>query len=87
MASQRVFVTPYTEMVDQLRTNFKSGITTSKQYRIDQLKKLQRLYEECEKDLIEALKQDLGKPDAEALNFEIDFNKKFVKTTLASMEK
>ena len=77
----------YKEVVEKLRTNFKSGITTSTQYRIEQLKRLKRLYDESENELVEALKHDLGKPSAEAINFEIDFNKLFVRNALASLEK
>ena len=77
----------YQELVENLRTNFNSGITTTKQYRIEQLKKLIRLLEEGENELAAALKEDLGKPSAEAVNFEIDLTKTATKTTLASFEK
>ena len=77
----------YQELVENLRTNFNSGITTTKQYRIEQLKNLIRLLEEGENELAAALKEDLGKPSAEAVNFEIDLTKTATKTTLASFEK
>ena len=77
----------YQELVENLRTNFNSGITTTKQYRTEQLKKLIRLLEEGENELAAALKEDLGKPSAEAVNFEIDLTKTATKTTLASFEK
>ena len=45
------------------------------------------MYEEGEDELIAALKEDLGKPATEALIFEIDFNKNFVKLAIAEMDK
>ena len=77
----------YTEIIENLRGTFKSGITKNVKYRKTQLENLIRLYNEGEDELITALKEDLGKPETEALMFEIDFNKNFVKTVLASMDK
>jgi len=73
-------------MVENLRGNFKSGITKSREYRIGQLKKLMEMYEEGEDELVAALKEDLGKPSTEALMFEVDFNKNFVKHAIASLD-
>ena len=77
----------YGEIVEALRFNFKSGITKSREYRLKQLKNLSKMYEEGEDELIAALKEDLGKPATEALIFEIDFNKNFVKLAIAEMDK
>ena len=74
-------------LVENLRTNFNSGITATKEYRTQQLKNLIRLLQEGENELAAALKDDLGKPSAEAVNFEIDLTKTATKTTLASFEK
>ena len=76
----------YKELVEDLRFNFKSGITKSRDYRLNQLKNLMKMYEEGEDELIEALKEDLGKPATESLIFEIDFNKNFIKLAIASMD-
>ena len=51
------------------------------------MENLIKMYEEGEDELVAALKEDLGKPTTEALMFEIDFNKNFVKTVIASMDK
>jgi len=74
-------------LIENLRGNFKSGITKSRAYRLAQLKKLMKMYEEGEDELVAALKEDLGKPSTEALMFEIDFNKDFVKHAIASLDK
>ena len=74
-------------LVENLRSNFKSGITKSREYRLKQLQNLMKMYEEGENELVAALKQDLGKPSAEALMFEIDFNKNFVKHAISNLDK
>ena len=73
-------------LVENLRSNFKSGITKSREYRLKQLNNLMKMYEEGENDLVAALKEDLGKPSAEALMFEIDFNKNFIIHAIASLD-
>ena len=77
----------YSEIIENLRGTFKSGITKSVKYRKNQLENLIKMYTEGEDELVTALKEDLGKPETEALMLEIDFNKNFVKTVLASMDK
>ena len=77
----------YSSVIENLRGTFKSGITKSVNYRKTQLQNLIKMYEEGEDELVTALKEDLGKPTTEALMFEIDFNKNFVKTVLSSMDK
>merc|ERR1712223_2162622 len=77
----------YTMLIENLRKNFKSGITKTKEYRLAQLKNLMKMYEEGESELIAALKEDLGKPTAEAMMYEVDFNKNFVKHTIAALGK
>ena len=72
-------------LIENLRKNFKSGITKSKECRLAQLKNLMKMYEEGESELIAALKEDLGKPTAEAMMYEVDFNKNFVKHTIAAL--
>lgn len=77
----------YKAMVETLRSNFKEGITLSRQYRLKQLNALMKMYEEGEDELVAALKEDLSKPNAESLMFEIEFNKDFIKTAIDSMER
>ena len=74
------------QMVEDLRANFKSGITLGRDYRIKQLKNLMKMYEEGEDEFVTALKEDLGKPAAEALMYEVNFNKDFIRTTIDSMD-
>lgn len=76
------------EMVlERLRSTFASGKTKKLEYRKEQLKNLLKMYQEGEQELIEALKQDLGKPTCEAINLEIDFNKNVVKGTLQALDR
>jgi len=77
----------YHELVETLRSNFKSGITSSRQYRINQVNNFKKMLEEGESDLVEALKKDLSKPSAEAINFEIDFIKNVIKSTMANFDR
>ena len=44
------------------------------------------IFKGCD-ELVEALKKDLCKPTAEAINFEIDLTKNAVKSTLSAFEK
>lgn len=77
----------YGKLVEDLRATFKSGTTKSREYRLQQLKSLKKLYEEGETELVNALKEDLGKPFTEAVVYEIEFNKNFVISAIASMDK
>ena len=77
----------YGKLVEDLRATFKSGTTKSREYRLQQLKSLKKLYEAGETELVNALKEDLGKPFTEAVVYEIEFNKNFVISAIASMDK
>ena len=83
----KTIMASYHELVETLRSNFKSGITSSRQYRINQVNNFKKMLEEGEADLVEALKKDLSKPSAEAINFEIDFIKNVIKSTMANFDR
>lgn len=54
------------EIVDKQRKYFKTGVTLDIEFRKSQLKKLKKAMIDYEKYIIEALKSDLGRSDAEA---------------------
>lgn len=54
------------EIVDKQRKYFKTGFTLDIDFRKSQLKKLKKAMIDYEKDIIEALKSDLGRSDVEA---------------------
>jgi aldehyde dehydrogenase (NAD+) len=54
------------EIVDKQRKYFKTGATLDIDFRKSQLKKLKKAMIDYEKDIIEALKSDLGRSDVEA---------------------
>ena len=83
----KTIMASYHELVETLRSNFKSGITSSRQYRINQVNNFKKMLEEGEADLVEALKKDLSKPSAEAINFEIDFIKNVINSTMANFDR
>jgi len=60
-----------TNLVQQLRENFNSGITRPLNYRRQQLTGIIRLLKEHEQEIKTALYQDVGKPDIEAFGAEI----------------
>ncbi len=55
----------------ELRTHFKQGLTRPLQYRQQQLTGLAHFLKEYEKEILDALHQDIGKPAAEALAMEV----------------
>jgi aldehyde dehydrogenase (NAD+) len=76
--------------VNDLKLQFDSGVTRPLTYRQQQLEGLQRFIRECEKDIITALHDDLGKPRAEAILMEIAAaanELKFIRKHLASWMK
>jgi aldehyde dehydrogenase (NAD+) len=58
-----------------LRTTFESGRTRSYEWRDAQLSGLRRFLEECEDELVEALRADLGRPTMEAFAADIGHTK------------
>ena len=57
----------YPAQLDALRSTFESGRTRSADWRAEQLAALDRLLDEQEEAILEALKADLGKPAQESL--------------------
>ena len=53
-------------MVEELRASFGSGKTRSYEWRVSQLKKLEKVTEYHEAEIIEALRSDLSKPEFES---------------------
>ncbi|XP_077590838.1 aldehyde dehydrogenase family 3 member B1 isoform X2 [Stigmatopora nigra] len=60
------------EVVNRLRTTFRSGITVSEQFRRVQLSNLKSMIQENEEDILKALHKDLYKPKFEAMIAEVD---------------
>lgn len=58
--------------INRLRQNYKSGITRPLAYRQRQLAGLSKFLKECEKEILDALYEDLGKPAFEAFSGDID---------------
>jgi aldehyde dehydrogenase (NAD+) len=64
---------PQGELLERLRTTYRSGTTRTYAWRSAQLKQLLRMLEECESEIVEALAQDGGKPVFEAYSGEVSF--------------
>lgn len=58
-------------LVRELRTIFNSGRTKSYDWRISQLRGIEMMMEEREKDVVEALHMDLSKPELETIIAEV----------------
>uniref|UniRef100_A0A8C6U6U1 Aldehyde dehydrogenase 3 family, member B1 n=1 Tax=Neogobius melanostomus TaxID=47308 RepID=A0A8C6U6U1_9GOBI len=56
----------HSEVLQRLRTSFRSGVTVPEEFRRAQLKQLLRMLEENEESFLKALHQDLAKPKFEA---------------------
>ena len=63
----------YSSMLAGLRAAFETERTRSLAWRAEQLAALERMMVECEKELMDALKADLGKPAQEAWATEISY--------------
>lgn len=64
--SSRVTSRGIPDTVAQLRATFRSGRTKPVEWRLKQLEGMRRLIEEREAELVDALRQDLGRPRVEA---------------------
>jgi acyl-CoA reductase-like NAD-dependent aldehyde dehydrogenase len=65
-------------IVNNLRKSFNSNSTRSLQWRLEQLAAVERLIDENTRELIDALKQDLNKPEHETVGFEFGLVKNAV---------
>ena len=73
------------ELVARLRATFRSGRTKPLDWRTEQLTRLRALLTENRAELVEALHQDLGKPEAEASGVDIDLPVREIDHTLAHL--
>jgi aldehyde dehydrogenase (NAD+) len=70
-----------------VRAIFASGRTLNEEFRLHNLKQLLRLYEENFELLLEALKEDMGKPRHEVICFEIGYIINDLKSTIKKLHK
>nr|UJH41145.1 farnesal dehydrogenase [Pardosa pseudoannulata] len=61
------------KILQKARNAFRSGVTKNVNFRIQQLNNMYRMCVENEKELAEAVTQDLGKPNQESVLYEIEF--------------
>ena len=59
------------DIVGSLRRHFQTGATKSLAWRLSQLDALEHFLREREQDILDALRSDLGKPEAEAFTSEV----------------
>ncbi|XP_010768936.1 aldehyde dehydrogenase family 3 member B1-like [Notothenia coriiceps] len=62
----------HSQILDRLRSAFRSGITVPEAFRQAQLKQLMSLMTENEDQILDALKKDLSKPKFESIIAEVD---------------
>lgn len=58
-------------MVEELRGSYRSGKTRSYEWRVSHLKKLEKITEFHEQEIVEALRSDLSKPETESFVQEV----------------
>lgn len=58
-------------LVKELRETFNSGKTKCYQWRISQLKAIKKMVEENEKNILQAIYDDISKPEFEAFFYEV----------------
>ncbi|MEM1380790.1 MAG: aldehyde dehydrogenase family protein [Pseudomonadota bacterium] len=63
----------FSTMMERLRTTFRSGATRELSWRRSQLQSLSSVVASSENKIVEALREDLGKPLGEALIAEVDY--------------
>ncbi|KAE8663612.1 Aldehyde dehydrogenase family 3 member I1 [Hibiscus syriacus] len=73
-------------LVNRLRKTFNSGKTKSYEWRISQLESISKMVDEKEKEIIEALYEDLSKPELEAYLSEILMVKSSCKLALKELK-
>ncbi|XP_022595058.1 aldehyde dehydrogenase family 3 member B1-like isoform X1 [Seriola dumerili] len=62
----------HSQVVDRLRSSFRSGVTIPEQFRRTQLTKLMSMLKDNEEQILNALHKDLAKPKFEAILSEVD---------------
>jgi acyl-CoA reductase-like NAD-dependent aldehyde dehydrogenase len=83
--NRTVTMTNPSELVQTLRNTFNSGKTKPVEFRLKQLKALQRLYEENTEAMIEVLGKDLRKSKQESILLEIDYLINDLRHTIANL--
>ncbi|KAB5521553.1 hypothetical protein DKX38_025872 [Salix brachista] len=73
-------------LVKELNESFRSGKTKSYEWRVSQLKSIEKMVVEREKDICEALYKDLSKPEFEAFFSEIAMVKSSCKEALKELK-
>ncbi|XP_008283961.1 aldehyde dehydrogenase family 3 member B1 [Stegastes partitus] len=73
------------QVVDRLRSSFRSGVTVPEQFRKAQLTKLMSMLKENEERFLEALHKDLAKPRFEAVLSEVDIVINDLHVTIANL--
>ncbi|CAN1268797.1 Aldehyde dehydrogenase family 3 member H1 [Linum perenne] len=74
------------QLVDELRAGFDSGTTRSYHWRVTQLKNILNMCDESEKEVIEALRQDLAKPEHESTLYELGMIKNACKVAITELK-
>ncbi|XP_062148151.1 aldehyde dehydrogenase family 3 member I1, chloroplastic-like isoform X3 [Alnus glutinosa] len=72
-------------LVKELRKSFNSGRTRGYEWRVSQLKSIEKMIDEKEKEITEALHKDLSKPELEAFISEISQAKSSCKLALKEL--
>ncbi|XP_031259852.1 aldehyde dehydrogenase family 3 member H1-like isoform X2 [Pistacia vera] len=73
-------------LMKELRTSFNSGKTKSYEWRISQLQSIAKMIEENEREIIQALFEDLSKPQFESFVSEISMTKGSCKLALKELK-
>jgi acyl-CoA reductase-like NAD-dependent aldehyde dehydrogenase len=73
--------------VEDVRAAFDSGRTLSKEFRLHNLKQLLRLYEDNTDQMLDALREDMGKPRFDALVYELEYIITDLKCTISKLHK
>ncbi|KAK9266228.1 hypothetical protein L1049_012432 [Liquidambar formosana] len=74
-------------LVQELRGSFNSGKTKDYEWRISQLKGIAKMVEEKEQEIIQALHEDLSKPESEAFVSEISMTKGSCKLAIKELNR
>lgn len=74
-------------IVQRLRDGFAAGLVRDVPSRVVQLRQLERFLVECESDLLDALRADLGKPATEAYGTELGFTRSEIRHAIAHVQR
>ena len=76
----------YATLMSTLRTSYNSGTTRSLSFRKQQLTQMLKMLEVHENDFAQALNLDLGKSRMEAVCFEVELCRNWIRGTLADID-